>query len=344
MTTSHKDTTTGHTTDAPAPSGPAHPAPPDRTSPASRVRGFGRPTPRFVYRWALALLVANIGIIITGGAVRLTQSGLGCPTWPECTAGSVVPHPALGIHGAIEFGNRMLTWVMVIVVIATWVAVWRYPASGRRNRALVVLLALGIPFQGVVGGITVLTHLNPWVVALHFLLSMALVAGATVLVFRTSPTPRATANEAATRLGRAIAWLIFAFTWASIYVGTVVTGSGPHAGDADAPRNGLRPDQMTQLHADFVFVLIGLALAAALITTVMRLPQARATHGFAGLLALQAVIGLVQYVTDLPIVLVMVHMLGSALLMVGATWLVLWFRPAVGSDTAAPADTAVTSV
>ncbi|MGV9858417.1 COX15/CtaA family protein [Gordonia sp. NPDC003425] len=329
--------TTSHTT-PPAASGAdpgsagSTPAAANGSSVFSRIPGFGRPTARFVHGWAIASLIANVGIIVTGGAVRLTQSGLGCPTWPQCTGDSLTPHPALGIHGAIEFGNRLLTWVLVAIAIATWVAVWRYRGGDRRNRRLVVLLALGIPFQGVVGGITVLTDLNPWVVALHFLLSMALVAVATVLVYRTSTAPRAQAHGVAAQVGRVIAWLIFAFTWAAIYVGTVVTGSGPHAGDADAPRNGLRPDQMTQLHADFVFVLIGLSIAAIVITHVMRLPQARATLHFAGLLALQAALGLVQYLTDLPIVLVILHMLGSALLMVGATWLVLWFTPRHDAD------------
>ena len=138
----------------------------------------------------------------------------------------------------------------------------------------------------------------------------------------------------AARLGNALSWLIYLFTWATIYIGTVVTGSGPHAGDADAPRNGLDPGAMTQLHADFVFVLVGLALAVAVTTRVLRMPQTRAAFTYVALLALQGIIGGIQYATNLPMALVIAHMLGSGLLMIGATWLVLWF----GRDQRAPAD------
>lgn len=293
----------------------------------ARVPGFGAPTARFVHRWTVALLIANVGIVLTGGAVRLTGSGLGCPTWPQCTSGSFVPHQALGYHGAIEFGNRMLTWVLVAIAVATWVAVWRAADSSRRNRTMATLLALGVPFQGVIGGITVLTDLNPWVVSLHFLLSMLLVSGATVLVFRTTTRPRQSAPPGgATSTGQVLSWLLYGLTWVTIYLGTVVTGSGPHAGDAQAPRNGLSPGQVTQLHADAVFVLIGLAVAALVLTRVAALPQSRAALIYVGLLAAQGIIGGVQYATDLPILLVVLHMLGSALLLIGATWLVLSFR------------------
>ncbi|MFW0794632.1 COX15/CtaA family protein [Gordonia sp. CPCC 205515] len=299
---------------------------PARTGRFDRIPGFGRPTARFTYWWAIALLVANVGIVATGGAVRLTGSGLGCPTWPRCTDDSFVPHEALGWHGAIEFGNRMLTWVLIIVAIATWIAVFRRAGSTRRDRWLVTLLALGIPFQGVIGGITVLTKLNPWVVSLHFVLSMVLVSGATVLVYRLRPdaAPAPTPTRAL-RLGRVLAWLQYLVTWAAIYLGTVVTGSGPHAGDAEAPRNGLAPDNATQLHADAVFVLIGLSVAIAVFTHVMDLPARRTAYRFIGLLALQGVVGVVQYNTDLPILLVIIHMTVSALLLIGATKLVLEF-------------------
>ncbi|GAC68758.1 COX15/CtaA family protein [Gordonia soli] len=295
----------------------------------SRIPGFGRPTPSFVHRWAIGLLVANIGIVATGGAVRLTGSGLGCPTWPQCTDNSFVPHGELGIHGVIEFGNRMLTWVLIIIAIATWTAVLRATTSPRRDTLLATVLALGIPFQGVIGGITVLTQLNPWVVALHFLLSMGLVSGATVLVYRTRPnlTPGSTPSLSA-RYGVVLSWLLYLATWVTVYLGTVVTGSGPHAGDVKAPRNGLAPGAATQLHADAVFVLVGLTIAITVVALVGRLPQARVVLTYVGLLVLQAVIGVVQYVTDLPIALVIAHMIGSALLLVGATWLVLRFRTA----------------
>lgn len=294
----------------------------------ARIPGWGTPTPRFVHGWAIASVIANVGIVATGGAVRLTNSGLGCPTWPQCTSDSLVPHPALGIHGAIEFGNRMLTWVLTIIAIATVVAVWRSVRSDRGDRRLAVLLALGIPFQGVIGGITVLTKLNPWVVSLHFLLSMVLVSGATWLMYRTRPGGHDAASSTdgwARRVGVSLAWLLYVLSWVAIYLGTVVTGSGPHAGDTDAPRNGLAPTQATQLHADAVFILVGAAVALVIAAYAARLPQFRATLIFLGVLALQGVIGIVQYFTDLPIALVIAHMIGSALLVVGATQLVLAF-------------------
>ncbi|RPA19697.1 heme A synthase [Gordonia sp. OPL2] len=291
-----------------------------------RVPGFGRPTARFVYWWAIALLAANVGIVATGGAVRLTGSGLGCPTWPRCTDDSFVPHGALGVHGVIEFGNRMLTWVLIVIAIAAFTAVLRYARARRRERWLVTVLALGIPFQGVIGGITVLTKLNPWVVSLHFVLSMILVSGATVLVFRLRPSAPPTAPAGpGTRLGRSLAVLQYLVTWAVIYLGTVVTGSGPHAGDTEAPRNGLAPDHATQLHADSVFVLIGLAVAIAVFTRVLAVDEQKTAYTFLGLLAVQGVVGVVQYNTGLPIVLVIIHMTVSALLLICATWLILQF-------------------
>ncbi|MGV9711210.1 COX15/CtaA family protein [Gordonia sp. NPDC003424] len=325
----------------------AEPAPAPSRAPGrfDRIPGFGRPTARFVYWWAVALLVANVGIVATGGAVRLTGSGLGCPTWPRCTGDSFVPHEALGVHGVIEFGNRMLTWVLTVVAIATWIAVWRRVGSTRSDRWLVTLLALGIPFQGVIGGITVLTKLNPWVVSLHFVLSMVLVSGATVLVWRLRPdAPAPPAPTPALRLGRVLAWLQYLVTWAAIYLGTVVTGSGPHAGDAEAPRNGLAPDHATQLHADAVFVLIGLSVAIAVFTHVMDLPARRTAYRFIGLIALQGIVGVVQYNTDLPVVLVIIHMTVSALLLIGATKLVLEFGSGAGDDaTPVPASAVSTS-
>ena len=132
--------------------------------------------------------------MVTGGAVRLTASGLGCPTWPRCTDESFVTHGELGIHGAIEFGNRMLTFVLAVVAIATWVVAMRYRAAPPSLRRLATVLVLGVPAQAVLGGFTVLTDLNPWVVALHLLLSLAMVAVAVVLVRRVDeedrpPTP-----------------------------------------------------------------------------------------------------------------------------------------------------------
>ena len=159
--------------------------------------------PRALPRWAIASLAANIGIVVTGGLVRLTGSGLGCPTWPRCTPDSFVAHPALGAHGAIEFGNRLLTFVLIIIAVLTFASAMAYrdPARAERGgrrpdlRRLAAALALGIPAQAVVGGLTVLFDLNPYLVGLHLLLSMVLIALAVLLV-RKNPRPLVPAGVA----------------------------------------------------------------------------------------------------------------------------------------------------
>ncbi len=290
---------------------------------------------------AWASLWANVVIVVTGGAVRLTASGLGCPTWPRCTDESFRPHGSLGIHGAIEFGNRLLTFVLVAVAVATVVVAWR---SGRRVvRRLAVLLFLGIPAQALIGGITVLTDLNPWIVALHFLVSMAMVCAAVLLVRearRPADAPYASRSPLAP-----LAWAMFAAGWVALYLGTVVTGSGPHAGDLDAPRNGLDPAAASQAHADAVFLLLGLSVALLLVARVRTAagPLAdgearRATGVLLVVLLAQGAVGFVQYATDLPIVLVALHMLGAALMAAAMTWVVVALvRPEHPQHDAAPA-------
>jgi cytochrome c oxidase assembly protein subunit 15 len=274
---------------------------------------------------ALASLVANIGIVLTGGVVRLTGSGLGCPTWPRCTDESFVAHRAMGVHGAIEFGNRLLTFVVAAVAIATFLVAWRYgrPALLR----LAFLLALGVPAQAVIGGITVLTDLNPWVVSLHLLVSLAMVGLAVALLRRVGEgdgPPRPVVPQGTVWLTRAV----FVVGWAVLYVGTVVTGSGPHAGDVDAPRNGLDPRALSQLHADVVFLLLGLAVATVLVTRTPGTPVRvrRAAGVLLAVLLAQGLVGFVQYATDLPVVLVGLHLLGAAVVSASTTWLLLSVR------------------
>jgi heme a synthase len=282
---------------------------------------------RYLRPFAWATLIANMVLVVTGGAVRLTGSGLGCPTWPRCTKEAFTPHQALTLHSAIEFGNRMLTFALVAIAVATFVAAYQAAKrTGRTElRTLALVLALGIPAQAVIGGITVLTDLNPWVVSFHLLCSLAII-GLAVLFLRLvdGPLPAATAPAAV----RGLAWTMFAAGWAVLYVGTVVTGSGPHAGDEKAPRNGLDPLQLSQLHADLVLLFIGLTIGLlfALRATGARQEATRA----AGLLVIaeiaQGGIGFVQYFTDLPIVLVGFHMLGASVIMATMTWTVLAAR------------------
>ncbi|MEP9364985.1 COX15/CtaA family protein [Nocardioides sp. CN2-186] len=276
-------------------------------------------------RWAWASIVVNCAIVVTGGVVRLTGSGLGCPTWPRCTDESFTPHGAYDVHQAIEFGNRMLTYVLVAVAVGTFVVAWR---SGRRDlRRIALVMALGIPAQAVIGGITVLTDLNPWIVSLHLLCSMAII-GLSVLFLQRIENPAPAVPPRGAAVG--LAWATFAAAWAVLYVGTVVTGSGPHAGDADSPRNGLSPLQMSQLHADLVFLFVGLTLGL-LFTLYATGAPAIAKRAVVVLLVVevaQGAIGFVQYFTDLPIVLVGFHMLGAALISATVTWALLQVREA----------------
>jgi len=278
--------------------------------------------PRVLWSLAIANLVANIGIVVTGGAVRLTASGLGCPRWPRCSDRSFVPHGELGIHGVIEFGNRTLTGVLAVIAIACWVAAlvalvrtWH----GRRDWAPFVLstvVALGVPAQAVIGGVTVLTDLNPWIVSLHLLVSMAIIGVCVWLLDEL----RGPARVAATGGVRTLGWLVFAVGWIVLYIGTIVTGSGPHAGDLDSPRNGLDPLHVSQLHADVVFLFVGLTvgLVYAAPRTVRRPVVVLLTVQVA-----QSVVGFVQFFTDLPIVLVGTHLLGAALVSAAMSWVLL---------------------
>ena len=273
-------------------------------------------------RWAgWASLVANIAIVVTGGAVRLTGSGLGCPTWPRCTEESFTPHGALTFHAAIEFGNRLLTFVLVAIAVATFVAAWR---TGRRElRRLALVLALGIPLQAVIGGITVLVDLNPWAVALHLMLSMVLVALSVRFLQRLDRPVPAVGGPLV-----ALAWGVFAVGFVVLYLGTIVTGSGPHAGDADVARNGLDPVQWSQLHADAVFLYVGMTigLGAALHATRADRAAIKATWLLLGLQLAQGLVGFVQYFTGLPEVLVGIHLLGAGVLAASTTWVLLRVR------------------
>jgi heme a synthase len=280
---------------------------------------------RWLWPLAVANLVANIGIVVTGGAVRLTGSGLGCPTWPKCTDDRYVAHAATGWHGAIEFGNRMLTWVLVVIAIAFVVAAWK--SGNRRLTRLGTWVALGVPAQAVLGGITVLTDLNPWVVSLHFMVSMAMIAICTVAL----DTLRGPEREDATPRARRIAVALFVVMWAVLYLGTIVTGSGPHAGDEDARRNGLSPEAWSRAHAWLVYVLcIGTVAMIWLARRSGRRVLATAATALLVVELLQGVIGYVQYFNGLPEILVGLHMLGAGLLATMVTWMLLMSRASDG--------------
>jgi cytochrome c oxidase assembly protein subunit 15 len=267
-------------------------------------------------RWAIVSLIMNVLIVVTGGLVRLTDSGLGCPTWPRCTDDSYVSHPQLGIHGAIEFGNRMFTLVLVVAATLTFISALLYRENGRPRSDLRWLtggMALGIPLQGVIGGIAVITQLNPYVVAVHLLLSMVLIALAVWLVRKTWHLAPVAASSVPVVLTR----VTFVLLWLAIWLGTLVTGSGPHAGDENAPRNGLDGMLLTRLHTSVVYATI----AASVVCFVLL--RSRAVLLLILVELMQAAIGIAQYQLGLPIWLVAFHLLGASLAIAAVTNLVL---------------------
>jgi cytochrome c oxidase assembly protein subunit 15 len=285
------------------------------------------------YLWPLAVanLLANIGIVVTGAAVRLTGSGLGCPTWPRCTDASYVAHGELGIHGAIEFGNRMLTFVLTAVAILCFLAA--VGARHRRATRLSLVVGLGIPLQAVIGGITVLTDLNPWIVAGHFLLSMAIIMVCVALLDELRSPDRGLAPP----LPRALARATLAAGWVVLYLGTVVTGAGPHAGDTESPRNGLDPATVSQVHAISVYVLVALTLGLLVVALRGGHRWLATVTGLVLLIeVLQGVLGWVQYALDLPVGLVALHMLGAALLAAGLARIALAVLPHHADHEARP--------
>lgn len=288
-----------------------------------RPPGWRERTARWLVALSVTNLVANVAIVLTGGAVRLTGSGLGCPTWPRCTDDSYVPHPELGIHGAIEFGNRMLTFVLVAVVVSCWVAALGHRAVSGAGRPLRLstVVALGVPAQAVIGGISVLTDLNPWVVALHLLVSLAMVALCVALLAEVKPVwfPRS-ADGALRRLVLAT----YVVVWLVLYLGTVVTGSGPHAGDAAARRNGLDSAAASHIHAAAVYALVGVTLLLVALAHRRRDPVLMKSAGLLLLVELaQGVVGIAQVQTGLPELLVGLHLLGAALTIAAATRLLI---------------------
>ncbi|MHA7286082.1 COX15/CtaA family protein [Arthrobacter sp. MDT3-44] len=282
-----------------------------------------RTTTPLVRRLAIASLVSQIAIVVTGGAVRLTASGLGCPEWPRCTPDSIVTTPEMGLHGVIEFGNRLLTFVLVLIAVAMIVSVLGMRRERRDLFRLSIGLFLGIPAQAVIGGITVWTGLNPWVVGLHFLVSMVLVALASVLVNRARLTLdqyRGRRDPAAPPLLRQLLVTATVLTSIAVVLGVVVTGSGPHAGDHGAARNGLDSYIVTRLHALPVYLLVATVALAVLLAYRSQVHEKlrRALVILAAVVLAQGAIGYTQHFLHLPVALVALHMLGASLLMAAA--------------------------
>ncbi|QEU83139.1 heme A synthase [Streptomyces subrutilus] len=308
-------------------------------TPLAYIASRWTPSPRTVRRAAFAALLMSVAIVVTGGAVRLTGSGLGCDTWPKCTDDSLIATPAQGFHGAIEFGNRMLTYVLCAavgwaIIAARSAKPWR--RSLTRLGWLQFALVMG---NAVLGGITVMTGLNPYSVAGHFLLATSLITVTTVTWQRTAegdtaPRPRVPAPV------RKLSWALIATTLVLIAAGTVVTGSGPHAGDSsDIHRMPFDWATTAHVHAVAAWVVCALALAMWLVLRVVDAPadtRARARDLLVVLLA-QGAIGYVQFFTDLPEVLVGVHMLGSCLVWISVLRVALSLRERPAAQAGVPA-------
>ena len=272
------------------------------------------------------LLIFQMGIVVTGGVVRLTGSGLGCPTWPECTESSYTPvHGQIqGFRSWIEFGNRLLTFALVLACAISILAVL---VSKRKDLRLLVLGQLaGIFGQAILGGITVLTDLNPLPVAGHFVLSIILIAGAQSLLTKANiPHER---KKLETGITTNLATLHVCLTFVVIVVGTLVTGSGPHAGDVAAPRLGFDVQTIAWLHADIVIALLGVTLAYFISATTPEATKRLLKYFFLAAL-MQGAIGYTQYFLGLPELIVAAHMLGSTLVWISAwkIWLSISKQP-----------------
>lgn len=267
------------------------------------------------YAWAS--LVSQILIVVTGGLVRLTGSGLGCPTWPKCTEESFVSVPEMGIHGLIEFGNRLLTFVLVIIAGLTFIVIRRTVRAQRFGLTWpAVLLVLGIIAQALLGGVTVLTGLNSWVVGAHFLVSGVLISIASVLVWRVY-SPK---HDPISYQSVLLAWPIFVVGWVTVIVGVVVTGAGPHAGDSLTPRNGFDLETWQHYHSWPAYAMTALVVLSLALTwrSVSNKPASNPAVRSLGILlivsVLQAVLGVVQSNMGVPALLAGVHMLGASLI------------------------------
>lgn len=278
---------------------------------------------RALRTWLWISLICNMGIVVTGAVVRLTASGLGCSEWPRCTPDTWTTTAEAGFHGAIEFGNRLLTFVLAAAALGAFIAAWRNRGLRSRLWWLTLVVGIGIPFQGVIGGFTVWSDLNPFVVALHLLLSVALIVlcvWALAIGYRVEPTALVAGQR----------WLVvvtFAATMLSIWLGTVTTGSGPHAGDARAPRTGFDLETVARIHAASAWLVVILTVLCVYVFHRARLERPmRAARLLLVTVALQGVIGYVQYFFGLPALVVGLHMVGLTLLTAAAAWLLFSTR------------------
>lgn len=276
-----------------------------------------------VFSWAS--VISQILIVVTGGAVRLTASGLGCPDWPTCDGEHIVTTPEMGIHGIIEFSNRLLTFLLLVIAMATLVLA-RKLQGDRKLIGPAIALIVGIFVQAVVGGVSVWFKLNPWIVGLHFLVSAVMISIAAVLMWRTYSPPVSSSNRNEQRVGLTVIILV----GLTELVGVLVTGSGPHAGDLDTPRNGLDSELLQHIHSYPAYAaLLGL-------TVLLLLVRRRDVDGYASRLVfwtlfltlVQAFIGVAQARLGLPAELVALHLFlaSSIIALITFVWMSIRVR------------------
>jgi cytochrome c oxidase assembly protein subunit 15 len=286
-----------------------------------------------VVAW-LSFLAQTI-IIATGGAVRLTGSGLGCPTWPLCTEGSLVTTPEMGIHGVIEFGNRLMTGVVGIVALLVVLSIWRLRRERRDLWTLALVVVLGIVAQAIVGGVTVWTGLNPFIVGFHYVASLLLVCVTAAYLVRLDavPGPR---ERAVPSWYAGLTHATTAVLAVSIVFGVLTTASGPHSGDADAGRTGYNAELLEHVHAWPGYALLALTLVLVVGAWRLRLPTLRWSLVLLAVELVQIAVGLYQARNGLPPLAVGVHMVLAALTAATMTVLVLQLKRPVAADGAAP--------
>jgi heme a synthase len=308
------------------------------SSPPTSVTAPAREQRR-LRRFALAALVTNVAIVFTGGVVRVTGSGLGCPDWPRCDGANLTPTlgaEGQGWHELIEFGNRLLTFVVLAAAVAVFLQVRRTRPHPPLVEAMAWALPLGVLAQALLGGITVLTGLSPYTVAAHFLLSMALIAAAVVLYERVKqPAPVGTDPPGR---GLQLATTALLVVGAVVLVlGTIVTGAGPHGGDVTAPRFGVDIRTMAIAHADAVWALVGLTVALVAVTWRSGPPSLRRAIRILFVIELaQGALGYTQYALGIPAWLVAGHILGAALMWTAAVTVWIRARPVPAPSPATP--------
>ncbi|MCK1796477.1 COX15/CtaA family protein [Streptomyces sp. XM4193] len=297
-------------------------------NPLAYIAARWTPSPRILARAALAAVVMSVVIVVTGGAVRLTGSGLGCDTWPKCTDDSLFATQEMGLHGAIEFGNRMLTYVLCAAV--GWAIIAARSVKPRRTGLTRLAWAQFwiVMANAVVGGVTVLTGLNPYTVAGHFLLATSLITVTLVTWERAREGDEPPRPLVGPRV-RQLAVAMTAAAVALIVVGTVVTGAGQHAGDSsDVPRIPVDWELITRIHSAFAWLVVALAVALWVLLRVVdapRGPRARVTELLV-VLASQVLVGYAQYFLDSPELLVGIHLLGSTLVWIAVVRVLVSLR------------------